>query len=81
MSSLTADTADDAGCEVLLLRAIVLSMTNLAAILASLVLVVTKSTVEGGELTQLVALEFVLAFGDGGSLKNVSRKLKSERKK
>jgi hypothetical protein len=72
MSSLTADTTDDAGGEVLLLRAVILSVTDLAAVLASLVLVVTKCTVEGGELTELVALEFVLAFRNGGSLNVVS---------
>jgi hypothetical protein len=68
VSSLTTDTAYDASREVLLLRAVVLTMTDLTAVLASLVLVVTKGTVEGGELTELVALEFVLAFGDRGSL-------------
>jgi hypothetical protein len=72
MSSLTADTTDDAGGEVLLLRAVVLSVTDLAAVLASLVLVVTKGTVKGGELTELVALKFILAFGDGSSLEVVS---------
>lgn len=44
-------------------------MADLAAILASLVFVIAKSTVERGKLTELVALEFVLTFGDGSSLK------------
>jgi hypothetical protein len=70
MSSLTTDTTDDIVRVVHLLWAIVLAMTNLAAVLASLVLVVSKSTVESGELTELVALEFVLAFGDRSSLES-----------
>lgn len=45
-------------------------MTNLAAVLAGLVFVVTEGTVECGELAQLVALELVLAFGDRGSRLN-----------
>jgi hypothetical protein len=45
-------------------------MTNLTTVLAGLVLVVTKGTVEGGKLTKLVALEFVLAFRDRSSLQD-----------
>jgi hypothetical protein len=41
-------------------------------VLASLVLVVTKRTVESSELTELVALELVLAFRDGCGLIIVS---------
>jgi hypothetical protein len=37
-------------------------------VLASLVLVVAESTVEGGQLTKLVALEFVLTLRDGCGL-------------
>ncbi len=72
MSSLTTDTTDDARGEVLLLRTIIFAVTNLSAVLAGLVLVVTQGTVEGCELTKLVALEFVLAFGDGSSLYDMS---------
>jgi hypothetical protein len=68
VTSLTTDTADDARREVLLLRAVVLAMADFSAVLAGLVLVVTKGTVERGELTELVALEFVLTFGNGGGL-------------
>jgi hypothetical protein len=39
-------------------------VADLATILASLVLVITERTVEGCKLTQLVALELVLAFRD-----------------
>lgn len=68
MTSLTTDATDDAGSEVLLLWTIVLAMANLSAVLTGLVLVVTKGTVEGGKLAELVALELVLAFGDGSRL-------------
>lgn len=46
MTSIATDTADDVGGEVALLGTIVLAMTNLSTVLASLILVVTKSTVE-----------------------------------
>jgi hypothetical protein len=68
MTSVATDTANNVGSEVLSVRAVVLAVTNFAAVLASLVLVVTKGTIERGEFTQLVSLELVLAFGDGGSL-------------
>jgi hypothetical protein len=72
MSSLATDAADDASGEVLLLWAVVLPMSDLTTVLARLVLVVTEGTVEGGELTELVALQLVLAFWNGGSLEYVS---------
>jgi hypothetical protein len=68
VTSLTTDAADDAGRKVLFLRAVVLAMTDLTAVLAGLVLVVAKGTVEGSKLTKLVALKFVLALRDGSSL-------------
>lgn len=70
MSSVATDATDNVGGEVLGVRAVVLAVTNLTTVLASLVLVVTESTVESGKLTQLVALELVLTFGDGGSLRS-----------
>jgi hypothetical protein len=68
VTSVTAHTADDVGSVVLGVGAVVLAVADFTAVLASLILVVTEGTVECGELTQLVALELVLAFGDGGSL-------------
>lgn len=41
-------------------------------VLASLILIITESTVEGGELSKLVALKLILAFGDRSSLVIVS---------
>lgn len=68
MAGVTTDATDDTGGVVLLLRAVVLAVTDLATVLASLVLVVSEGTVEGGEFSELVALEFVLAFRNGRSL-------------
>jgi len=65
VASITADTADDVGGVVLLLRAVILAMSNLAAVLAGLVFVITQSSVQGSKLTKLVTLELVLALGNG----------------
>ena len=70
--SIATNTTDDVGSEVLLLRAVVLSMTNLSAVLACLVLIVTKSTVKSSKFTELIALELILSFGNRGSLATVS---------
>lgn len=67
MASISANTADDVGGEVALLGAVVLSVANLTAVLTGLVLVISEGTVEGGKFSQLVSLELVLTFGDGGS--------------
>ena len=63
MTSVPTDTADDVSSEVARLRAVVFAMADFAAILTGLVLVVAEGTVEGSELAELVALEFVLRFG------------------
>lgn len=68
VAGVATDAADDAGGVVLALGTVVLAVTDLAAVLAGLVLVVAEGTVEGGELTKLVSLELVLTFGDGGGL-------------
>jgi hypothetical protein len=68
VACVTTDTADDVCGKVALFGAVVLAVSDLATVLACLVLVVTESTVESGELTELVALELVLAFGDGSGL-------------
>lgn len=68
VTSISTDTADDACREVLSVRAVVLAVADLAAVLAGLVLVVTEGTVERGELAQLVALELILTFGNRSSL-------------
>ncbi|KAI9057220.1 hypothetical protein FKP32DRAFT_1365528 [Trametes sanguinea] len=66
-----ADATDDVRCEVTLLWTIVLPMTNTTAVLANLVFVVAKSTVESGEFAKLVALVVVLAFRSRGGLENI----------
>ncbi len=64
MSSVAADATNNASCEVLTFGAVVLSVTDLATILAGLVFVVAKRSVESSKLTKLVTLQLVLAFGD-----------------
>jgi hypothetical protein len=71
VACISTDTADYGGREVSLLRAVVLAMTNLTTILASLVLVISESTVQCSKFTKLVALQLVLAFWDGCSLGRV----------
>lgn len=68
MPSIAANTTDDVGRKVLLLRTVIFAMTDLAAVLACLVLVVTQSTVQGGKLTKLIALQFILTLGNRRSL-------------
>ncbi len=68
MAGVAADAADDVRRVVLLLGAVVLAMSDLAAVLARLVFVVAECSVQGSKLTKLVPLELVLAFGDGRSL-------------
>jgi hypothetical protein len=76
MARISTDTADNTGSEVLFLGAVVLAMSNLATVLAGLVLVVSQGTVERSELSKLVALEFVLTFRNRcSSLNNVMNKL------
>lgn len=68
MAGIATHSADDASSKVLLLRAVVLAVSYLSTVLASLVLIVTQSSVQSGELTELVTLQFVLALGNGSSL-------------
>lgn len=68
MAGIATHSADDAGSEVLLLRAIVLAVPYLTTVLTSLVLIVTQSSVQSSKLTELVTLQFVLALGNGSSL-------------
>lgn len=62
MTCISTDATDDVGGEVALFWTIILSVTDLTAVLASLIFVVSESTVECCKLTKLVALELVLAF-------------------
>lgn len=76
VTSVTTDTTDNVGGEVALLRAVIFTMTDLTTVLASLILVVTKSTVKSGELSKLVPLELVLTLRNRGSrLDNVVNQL------
>lgn len=64
MTGITADATDDVGSKVALLGTVVLAVTDFTTILACLVLVVTKGSVQSGEFSKLVALQSILTFGD-----------------
>lgn len=64
----SADTADDVRCEVTLFWAVVLAMANITTVLADLILVVAKRSVESGELPKLVSFVIILTFGGRGGL-------------
>lgn len=68
VAGIATHPTDDAGSKILLLRAVVLAVSDLATVLASLVFVVTQGSVQGSELTELVTLQFVLALRNGSSL-------------
>ena len=68
MSSAPADTTDDVSSKVALLRALILSVTDVATILTDLVLVISKGSVESSKLAELIAFMIVLAFGRGSGL-------------
>ncbi len=68
VSGIATLTTDDIGGEVALLRAVILAMANLTAVLTSLVLIVTKGAVEGSKFSELFALQIVLILWDGGGL-------------
>jgi len=62
MSSAATNTTDDVSSKVSLFGAIVFAVTNATTILTDLIFIVTKSTIQGSELTKLVPLVIVLAF-------------------
>ncbi len=64
----SADTADDVRCEVTLFWAVVLAMANITTVLADLILVVAKRSVESGKFPKLVSFVIILTFGGRGSL-------------
>lgn len=68
MSGAPADTADDVSSKVALLRALILPVTDVAAILTDLVLIISKSSVESSEFAKLIAFMIVLTFRRRSSL-------------
>jgi hypothetical protein len=69
VSSAAAHTANDVSSEVTLLRAVVFAVADATTILADLVFVVTKRTIERRQLAKLVALVVILALRCRSSLK------------
>jgi hypothetical protein len=70
VARLAALATDQISGDVLLLGAVVFAMADLTTVLAGLILVITKSTVQSSKLSELIALEFILAFGNGSSRLN-----------
>jgi hypothetical protein len=56
MAGIATDATDDVGGKVTLLGTVVLAMSDLATVLASLILIITEGTVESSQLSQLVSL-------------------------
>ena len=63
MSGAPTDTTDDVSSKVALLRALILPVTDVAAILTDLVFIIPKGSVESSKLAELIAFVIVLAFG------------------
>ena len=68
MPGTPADTTDDVSSKVALLRAFILPVTDVAAILTNLVLVVSKGSVEGSKFAKLIAFMIILTFWRGSGL-------------
>ena len=68
MSSAPTDTADDVSSKIALLRALILPVTDVAAVLTDLVLIISKGSVESSKFAKLIAFVIVLAFRCGSSL-------------
>jgi len=62
MSSAATHAANDVSSEVTLLRAVVFAVADATTILANLIFVVTKRTVERCQFAKLVALVVILAL-------------------
>lgn len=68
MAGVATNATDDIGSEVALFGTIVFAVSNFAAVLTGLVLIVTQGTVKGSQLAQLIALQFILTFGNRSGL-------------
>ena len=68
MSGAPANTADDISSKVALLRALILPVTDVAAVLTNLVFIVSKGSVESSKFAKLIALVIVLALRCGSGL-------------
>jgi hypothetical protein len=63
MTSTAANATNDVSSEVSLFRTIVFAMAHTTAILTDLVFIVTKRSVQGSKLPQLITFMIVLTFG------------------
>jgi len=62
VTGIATNTANDIGSEVRAIWTVIFAMANFSTVLASLIFVVTESTVERCELAELITLEFVLSL-------------------
>jgi hypothetical protein len=72
MTSTTANATDDVSSEITLFGAVIFSVSNATTVLANLIFVVSKCSVQSSEFAELIALVIVLTFGSGSSLGMIS---------
>jgi hypothetical protein len=68
MAGIAAGAANDVGSKVALLGTVIFTVTDTTAVLANLIFVVAKRTVQRSKFAKLVALVVVLTFRGGSSL-------------
>lgn len=78
--SASAHTTDDVSSEVALFGAVIFAMTKTTTVLTNLVLIVTKGTIQRGQLAELIALVIVLTFGSGSGLNGCQPKIFSSKR-
>lgn len=64
----TANSTDEVDGDIMDFRTLVLAMAERTTVQARLILIVSQRSVQGCQLSQLHALEFILAFRDGSRL-------------
>ena len=77
----SADTANNVRCEVTLFGAVVLAMANITTVLANLILVIAKRSVQRSEFPKLITFVIILTFGGRSSLGGKGKERSTERYK
>jgi len=68
MAGIATGAANDVGSKVALLGTVIFTVTDTSAVLANLIFVVAKRTVQRSKFAELVALVVVLTFRGGSCL-------------
>ena len=68
MASVATGAANNIGSKVALLGTVIFAVTDTTAVLANLIFVVAKRTVQRSKFAKLIALVIVLTFRGGSSL-------------